>query len=38
MEGDPDGNLYKIGVESVKRGKVVLAGHLNDHEEIETAV
>jgi len=38
LEGDPDGNPYKIGVESVNRGKVVLAGRSNDPEEIEAAV
>jgi hyperosmotically inducible protein len=38
LEGDPDGNLFNIGVGSVNRGKVVLAGRSNDPAEIEAAV
>jgi osmotically-inducible protein OsmY len=34
----PDGNLFNIGVGSVNRGKVVLAGRSNDPAEIEAAV
>ncbi len=38
LEGDPEGNPNKIGVKSVNRGKVVLAGRADNSSEIETAV
>jgi len=38
LEGDPEGNPNKIGVKSVHRGKVILAGRAENRSEIERAV